>query len=167
MIADAIYRTRTRSHSDRKLLILMLGFSLILHSGAVAIATAKWGLPIGKQRFVPVYSVELVSLPTTSAEKSKGLRSSRKAMEVASQKAIPIQRFQAKEQPVSLRKKQRVAKLDDEREEFKPAEKSLKETDRRPSPAPAVQRETSGMKRRSGVGQKQVSLENILDGSGR
>ena len=161
MIADAIYRTRTRSHSDRKLLILMLGFSLILHSGAVAIATAKWGLPIGKQRFVPVYSVELVSLPATSAKKSKGLSSDLKSRKAAKQKAIPIQRFRAKEQPVSLRKKQRVAKLDDERQEFKPAEKNLKKTDRRPAPAPSVQQETSGTKRRSGVGQRQVSLENI------
>ena len=103
MISDAVYRTRIRAHSDRKLLILMLGFSLILHGGAVAIATAKWGLPIGKPGFVPVYSVELVSLPTTSAEKSKGLRSGRKARKVAKQKAIPIQRFRAKDQPVSRR----------------------------------------------------------------
>ena len=161
MIADAIYRTKIRSHSDRKLLILMLGCSLILHSGLVAIATAKWGLPIGKSHFLPVYSVELVSLPTTSADKSKGLRSGRKARKVASQKAIPIQRFRAKEEPLSLRKKQRVASLNDEREELEPAEKSLKKTDRRPSPSPSDQKEASGISRQSGVSQKKVSLENI------
>lgn len=161
MIADAVYRTRIRTHSDRKLWILMLGCSLILHGGLMAIATARWGFPLGKSRFAPVYSVELVSLPAPSAKKSPGFSSGRKSRTAAPQKAIPIQRFRAKEQPLSLRKKQRVAIPNDEVEEVKPAEKTLSKIERRPSPSPATQKTTAEPTRRPAGNLKKVALENI------
>jgi TonB family protein len=161
MMTDAVYRTRIRAHSDRKLLIFMLGCSLTLHGGVVAIATANWGFSVDRERFAPVYSVELVSLPAPSAKKRSGLRSGRKARPPAGQRAIPIQRFRAKEQPLSLRKKQRLDLPSDQQEEIKLAKKTPIRTDRRPSRPPPEQEKGAVTTPRPAVSQKKVSLENI------
>ena len=161
MISDAVYRTRIRAHSDRKLLILMLGFSLILHGGIVLVTTSEWGFRVAKSHLAPVYSVELVSLPPSGAKKYPEFKSGHRAKTLARQQAIPIQRFRAKEKPLSLRKKKRVATPNEEAEEVKLAEKTLTKIERRPSPAPPVQKKVAEGPRRPEVGHKKVSLENI------
>ena len=161
MIADAAYRTGLRTHADRKLVMIMLGCSLILHSGVVLIATARLDFLAGKSRFDPVYSVELVSLPAQSAKKYPALSKARRVRTVAPKQAIPIQRFRAKEQPYSLRKLQRAATPDKEVEEVKISEKTLTKIERRASPPPAVQEKPTEVTRRPAASQKKVSLENI------
>lgn len=161
MIADAIYRTKLRTQSDRKLLFLMLGCSLILHGGLVLIATTRWGFSIGEPRLAPVYSVELISLPTSSGKKAQSLHAGRKARTVARKQAIPIQRFRTKKQSLTLRKKQRTAAPDSEVEEVKLAEESLSKIERPPSPPPAVPKETEGVPRQLVASKKNVALVNI------
>ena len=161
MTGNTVYRTRIRTRSDRKLLIFMLTCSLILHGGVVLVATAKWSASLGKDRLAPVYSVELVSLPSSSVKKSPRFSTGRKAKTVARPQAIPIQRFRTKEQPLSIQKLQRAAAPDKEAEKVKLPEKTLTKIERRPSGPAPVQKESPKAARRPGFGQKKVSLENI------
>lgn len=145
-------------------MVLMLGCSLVLHAGAVLMATGEWGFTKGKQSFEPVYSVELVSLPTPEAKNYPAFRTGRKAGTVAGKQAIPIQRFRAKEQSLSLRKKQRATVPGDEVEEVEVAEEVLAKIERRPPPAeakPEVSKKTVKMPRRPAVGKKKVSLMQV------
>ncbi len=74
-------------------MFLMLGCSLILHGAVVLIATAEWGFSRRKSDFAPVYSVELVTLPSPSAKKNQKFYTGSKAKAAARQQAIPINRW--------------------------------------------------------------------------
>ncbi len=161
MSVNTVYRTRRRMRSDRKLLIFMVTCSLILHGGVVLVATAKWNASMGKERFGPVYSVDLVTLPSSTVKRSPKFSTGRKAKTVSRRQAIPIQRFRAKEQPLAIQKLQRAAASDEETEEVKPPEKTLTKLEQRASPLAAVQKESTKAASRPGSGQKKVSLENI------
>ena len=163
MLADAVYRSRLRTQSDKKLMYLMLGCSLILHAGVALIARAEWGLSIGKTRFPPAYSVELVSLPDVSAQKYPKLSASRRSKPSARrQQAIPIRRFRAKEQSLSLKKKQRNSSPDKEVEEVKLAEEVVTKIERRPPPQTAIEKKPEKVERQQPPADaKKVSLVNI------
>ena len=160
MIADAVSRTRWRTHSDKKLMSIMLGCSLVLHAGVVLVAASEWGFSRGKLPLAPVYSVDLVSLPKAKTNKYPDL--GRKKKTVARSQAIPIKRFSAKEQSLSLKKKQRTSAPATEPEEVKLAEEVLTKIERRPPPAQA---EPSTIdeepQRRPGTSQKSVSLVKV------
>ncbi|NIR16586.1 MAG: hypothetical protein GWN86_22760, partial [Desulfobacterales bacterium] len=161
MIADAVYRTRLRTHAERKLMFLMLGCSLILHGGVVLIATVEWGFSRRKPDFAPVYSVELVTLPTPSAKKYQKFYPGSKAKAAAKQKAIPIKRFGAKEQPLKLKKKKSAITPSKKVEEVELAEKTLTKIERPSSPPPTVEKKTADIPRPAAASKKQVSLMNI------
>jgi colicin import membrane protein len=161
MIADAVYRTRLRTHSERKLMFLMLGCSLILHGAVVLIATAEWGFSRGRPDFAPVYSVELVTLPTPSVKKYQKFYTGSKAKAAAQQQAIPIKRFGAKEQSLTLKKKKSAITPSKEVEEVELAEKTLTKIERPPSPPPTVEKKTADIPRPAAGSKKQVSLMNI------
>lgn len=164
MIADAIYRARLRTHADRKIIVLMLGCSFILHAGVVLVATAEWEFSKGKERFAPVYSVDLVTLPTREAKKYPAFRTSRKARTVAGKQAIPIQRFRAKEQSLSLKKKQRAAAPSNEAEEVQLAEEVVTKIERRPPTAisqPEAIEKTVDVPGQPVVSSKKVSLVQV------
>ena len=163
MLADAVYRSRLRTQSDRKLMYLMLGCSLIFHAGVVLVARAEWGLSLGKTRFPSAYSVELVSLPAASAKKYPKLSASRKSKAtVRRQQAIPIRRFRAKEQALSLKKKQKTSAPNSEVEEVKLAEEDIAKIERRPSPEEVVAKKPEKVQsQQPGADTKKVSLVNI------
>lgn len=161
MIADAIYRTRLRTHTDRKLLIIMLGSSLILHSGLVILATAGLGFSTEKSRFAPVYSVELVSLPEAGAKKYPSFSKTPKGKTSRRTRGIPIQRFQPSEELLSLRKMQRAVVPKSETGEVKPAEETLTKIERRPQPQIEEEKKTEAVPHQPVASQKQVALLNI------
>lgn len=159
MIADAVHSTRLRTHADRKLMFLMLGCSLVLHGAVVLIATAEWGFFGRKPTFAPVYSVELVTLPTSS--KYQKFHTGSKAKPVARKKAIPIKRFGARKQSLSLRKKKSAITPSKEVEEVELAEKTLTKIERPPTPPPTVEKKTEDKPRPAAGSKKNVSLVNI------
>lgn len=169
MIADAIYRSRLRTQSDKKLMFLMLGCSLMLHAGVVLVAKAEWGFSLRKTHFSPAYSVELVTLPATSAKKYPKLGTSSKSRATVRQKqGLPIRRFRSKEQSLSLRKKQRNSAPSSEQEEVKLAEEVLTKIERSPPPPTAVEKKTAKVEGgQAAAGRKKVSLVNIggMEGS--
>jgi colicin import membrane protein len=163
MIADAVSRTRVRTYSDKKLMSLMLAFSLVLHGGVVLLALSKWGFSRGKFPLGPVYSVELVSLPQAKTAKYPALgRKSRKTRAVSRSQAIPIKRFSPSEQALTLKKKQRTSAVASEPEEVKLAEEVMSKIERRPSPAqaevPTIDQESKGQPAPS---RKTVSLVKV------
>ena len=138
----------------------MLGCSLILHAGVVLAAIREWGFSRGKFPAAPVYSVELVSLP--KAKTSKYPAFGQKTRAVSRSQAIPIQRFSSKEQPLSLKKKQRTSAPASEPEEAKLAEEVLSKIERRPPPAQAeVSPVNEGPERQPATGRKTVSLVKV------
>jgi TonB family protein len=144
------------------MMLLMVGFSLLFHAGLVLIATVEWGLTSGKQSFAPVYSVELVTLQTPE-QKRQTFRTSRKKLTPRPQQAIPIQRFRAKDQLLSLKKKQRAELPRDKREEVRPPEQVLTKIER-PSPLepePEVAQKTEKVTSQPSVGGKNVSLMQV------
>lgn len=161
MLADAVYRTRLRTHADKKLMSLVLACSLVLHGVVVIVATAKWGLTIGKPRLAPVYSVELVTLSAPSTKKYPAFSTSRRTRTVARKQAIAIPRFRTKEQALTLKKKHRSTAPNDEAEEVKFAEEVLAKIERRPPPQPAVSKKVVDAPRRSAPSKQKVSLVNI------
>ncbi len=161
MIADAMYRARLRTHADKKLLMIMLGCSLILHGGLVILATAGLGFSTEKSRFGPVYSVQLVSLPEAGAKKYPAFRKTPKARTTHRTQGIPIQRFKPSEEPLSLRKMQRAVGPKSETEEVKPADETLTKIERRPQPQIEEENKTEGVVRQPVASQKQVALLNI------
>lgn len=161
MLADAVYRTRLRTHADRKLMSLMLTCSLILHGVVVIVGTAKWGLNIGKPRLAPVYSVELVTLPASRTKKYPAVSTGRRTRTVARKQAIAIPRFRTKEQALALKKKNRSSAPNDEAEEVKFAKEVLTKIERRPSPQPTVSKKPADVPRQSAPSKQKVSLVNI------
>lgn len=162
MIADAVLRTRLRTHSDRKLWFFMVGCSLILHAGLVVFAATRWGFTYGNSAFVPVYSVDLVSLPPGLAEnKHRRGRTGGRAVPVVQDQAIPIQRFRSREQDLTLRKKQRAGIQKSEAEKVKVPEESIAKLKRdSPSPSSAPEKARSGPTPQVTSGKK-ISLVNI------
>ena len=143
-------------------MMLMLGCSLILHAGVVLIAGAEWMPSAGKTRFPSAYTVELVSLPAPGGKKYPKLSTSRRSRATSRrQQAIPIRRFRAKEQSLSLRKKQRTYGPGNE-EEVKLAEEALTKIERRLPPQPTVAKEPVKVERQQPAARrKKVSLVNI------
>ena len=160
MIADAVYRTRLRTYSDKKLMSLMLACSLILHGGVVLLALSKWGFSRGKFPLGPVYSVELVSLPQTKTAKYPAF--GRKTRGASRSQAIPIKRFSPSEQPLTLKKKLRTSAVGSEPEEVKLAEEVMSKIERHPPPAqgevPTIAQEPKGQ---SATSRKTVSLVKV------
>ena len=161
MIADSVYRTRLRTHADRKLISLMLVCSLILHGVVVIFATAKWRLTFGKPRLAPVYSVELVTLPAPRTKKYPAVNTGRRTRTVARKQAIAIPRFRTKEQTLTLKKKNRSSAPNNEAEEVKFAKEVLTKIERRPSPQPTVSKKPADVPRQSAPSKQKVSLVNI------
>jgi TonB family protein len=161
MIADAVYRTRLRTHPDKRLMFIMLTCSLILHAGVVLVALREWGFSRGRFPPEPVYSVELVSLPEVKTEKYPTL--GRKTKAVSRNQAIPIKRFSTREQSLSLKKKQRTSVPTSEPEEVKLAEEVLSKIESRPPPARAQPStiEEEPKKRQPAASQKNVSLVKV------
>ena len=143
----------------------MMGCSLILHAGVVLVAAGNWGFSRGKSPLSPVYSVELVSMPTPKTKKYPALGKSRKTRTAARQQAIPIKRFQPRDQTLSLKKKQRAASPSKEAEEVKLAEEALTKIERRPSPPipsqPEVSQKTEKAMLQSATSKKKVSLVKV------
>jgi TonB family protein len=160
MIADAVSRTRLRTHSDKKLMSIMLGCSLVLHAGVVLIAASEWGFSRGKLPLAPVYSVDLVSLPEVKTKKYPDF--GRKKRAVTRKQAIPIKRFSTRDQSLSLKKKKRNSAVTREPEEVQLAEEVLTKIERRPPPAKAevstIRDEPEGQPAAS---QKNVSLVKV------
>jgi TonB family protein len=160
MIADAVSRTRLRTHSDKKLMSIMLGCSLILHAGVGLIAAREWGFSRGKLPVEPVYSVDLVSLPELQTKKYPDF--GRKQRAVARKQAIPIKRFSARDQSLSLKKKKRSSAVASEPEEVKLAEEVVRKIERSPPPSQAeVTRRKEEPEQRPALGQKNVSLVKV------
>lgn len=160
MIADAVYRTRLRTYSDKKLMFVMLACSLVLHGGVVLVALSEWGFSRGKFPLAPVYSVELVSLPEAKTKKYPAF--GRKTRAVARNQAIPIKRFSPREESLSLKKKQRASAPVSEPEEVKLAEEVLSKIERRPPPAQAeVSAINEEPERQPGTSKKTVSLVKV------
>jgi TonB family protein len=160
MIADAVSRTRLRTHSDKKLMSIMLGCSLVLHAGVVLVAASEWGFSKGKLPPAAVYSVDLVSLPPAKTEKYPDFGRQKRA--VVRHQAIPIKRFGARDQSLSLKKKQRTSSPASEPEEVNLAEEVLTKIERRPPP---TQTEVSTIdeepRREPAASQKNVSLVKV------
>ena len=161
MTTEAVLQTRPQRNSERKPWIQMLGYSLVLHAALLLAATTQWGFSIRTPHFGPVYSVELVSLPATPGNKSSTLQTGRTPKPVARQQAIPIQRFQAKGQPLVLKKKERPEMQGFEMRESETMEKTLTKIDRRIPPAPSAPVKAQEAPRRPVSNKKQVSLVNI------
>ncbi len=160
MIADAVYRTRLRTYSDKKVMFVMLACSLVLHGGVVLVALSEWGFSRGKFPLAPVYSVELVSLPEAKTKKYPAF--GRKTRAVARNQAIPIKRFSPREESLSLKKKQRTSAVVSEPEEVKLAEEVLSKIERRPPPAQAeVSAINEEPERQPGASKKTVSLVKV------
>ena len=160
MIADAVYRTRLRTYSDKKLMYIMLACSLILHGGVVLVALSEWGFSRSKLSLEPVYSVDLVSLPEAKTKKYPTL--GRKTRAVPQNQAIPIKRFSAREESLSLKKKQRTSVPVREPEEVKLAEEVLSKIEGRPPPAQAeVSTPNAEPERQPAATQKTVSLVKV------
>jgi len=130
-------------------------------------AIREWGFSRGKFPAAPVYSVELVSLPKAKKQ-SKYPAFGQKTRAVSRSQAIPIQRFSSKEQPLSLKKKQRTSAPASEPEEVKLAEEVLSKIERRPPPAQAevstaneVSTINEGPERQPAAGRKTVSLVKV------
>ena len=140
---------------------LMLACSLVLHGVLLIAATAKWGLPFGKPRLAPVYSVELVTLPTPRTKKYPAVNTGRRKRTVARQQAIAIPRFRTKEQVLSLKKKNRSSAQKDKAEEVNLAKEVLTKIERRPSPQPTVSKKPADAPRQSAPSKQKVSLVNI------
>ena len=161
MIADSVYRTRLRTHADRKLISLMLVCSLILHGVVVIFATAKWRLTFGKPRLAPVYSVELVTLPAPRTKKYPAVNTGRRTRTVERKQAIAIPRFRTKEQALALKNKNRSSAPNNEAEEVKFSKEVLTKIERRPSPQPTVSKKPADVPRQSAPSKQKVSLVNI------
>ena len=160
MIADAVYRTRLRTYSDKKLMSIMLACSLILHGGLVLVALSEWGFSRGKLSLGPVYSVDLVSLPEAKTKKYPTF--GRQTRAVPQNQAIPIKRFSAREESLSLKKKQRTSVVVREPEEVKLAEEVLSKIEGRPPPAQAeVSTPNAEPERQPAASQKTVSLVKV------
>ena len=160
MIADAVYRTRLRTYSDKKLMYIMLACSLILHGGVVLVALSEWGFSRGKLSLGPVYSVDLVSLPEAKTKKYPTF--GRKTRAVPQNQAIPIKRFSAREESLSLKKKQRTSVPVREPDEVKLAEEVLSKIEGRPPPAQAeVSTLNAEPERQPAATQKTVSLVKV------
>jgi TonB family protein len=160
MIADAVYRTRLRTYSDKKLMSIMLVCSLILHGGLVLVALNEWGFSRDKLSLGPVYSVDLVSLPEAKTKKYPTF--GRQTRAVPQNQAIPIKRFSAREESLSLKKKQRTSVPVREPEEVKLAEEVLSKIEGRPPPVQAeVSTPNAEPERQPAASQKTVSLVKV------
>ena len=160
MIADAVYRTRLRTYSDKKLMYIMLACSLILHGGVVLVALSEWGFSRSKLSLEPVYSVDLVSLPEAKTKKYPTF--GRKTRAVPQNQAIPIKRFSAREESLSLKKKQRTSVPVREPEEVKLAEEVLSKIEGHPPPAQAeMSTPNAEPERQPAATQKTVSLVKV------
>jgi colicin import membrane protein len=140
MIADGIGRSRVRMSGLPEWWHRTLGWSLLLH-GAVLILAVTWsGMFAGRASFGPVYDVELVSLPAGRLS-GKGTVAAKAQLHKASprEKAIPIQRFQAKEEALSLKKRQGAVPSKQESEE-ELLSKALAKIERPKEPTPAERR---------------------------
>jgi colicin import membrane protein len=140
---------------------LMLACSLVLHGVVLIVATAKWGLPFGKPRLAPVYSVELVTLPAPRTKKLPAVNTGRRTRTVARPQAIAIPRFRTKEQALTLKKKSRSSAPKDETEEVKFANEVLTKIERRPPPHSTVSKKPADVSPQSAPSKQKVSLVNI------
>jgi TonB family protein len=105
MIAEGISRSQIRMHGLPEWWHRTLAWSLLVH-GAVLLLAVTWsGMFAGRGSFGPVYDVELVSLPAGTMS-GKGIAVAKgEVHQVPREKAIPIKRFQAKEEALSLKKR--------------------------------------------------------------
>ena len=139
---------------------IMLACSLILHGGLVLVALSEWGFSRGKLSLGPVYSVDLVSLPEAKTKKYPTF--GRQTRAVPQNQAIPIKRFSAREESLSLKKKQRTSVVVREPEEVKLAEEVLSKIEGRPPPAQAeVSTPNAEPERQPAATQKTVSLVKV------
>jgi colicin import membrane protein len=144
------------------MMLLMLGLSLILHASLVGMATVEFRLKRGKQSFAPAYSVELVTLQVPE-QKGRIFSTGRKTLTARAKQAIPIQRFRAKEQSLSLKKKKRAQLAGVRSEEVQPPTEVLAKIEQpsplKPAPAPAPKTEKAVSK--PPAGRKSVSLMQV------
>jgi colicin import membrane protein len=140
MIAEGISRSQMRMHALPEWWHRTLAWSLFLH-GAVLLLAVTWsGMFIGRASFGPVYDVELVSLPAGKMS-GKGIPAAKGEVQKAPQeKAVPIQRFQAKEEAFALTKRPGALPSKQESEEALLA-KALAKIERQKQPTPGRQRE--------------------------
>jgi colicin import membrane protein len=167
MIADGIGRSRVRMYGLPEWWHSTLGWSVLLHGAVLTLALTWSGMFAGGASFGPVYDVELVSLPAGRLS-GKGTVAAKGQLEATSrEKAIPIQRFQAKEETLSLRKRQGVLPSKQESEEELLA-KALAKIERPEEPTPAQRGAQTTAGHPQGVGAREaqgtgtgVSLVNI------
>ena len=139
---------------------IMLACSLILHGGLVLVALSEWGFSRGKLSLGPVYSVDLVSLPEAKTKKYPTF--GRQTRAVPQNQAIPIKRFSAREESLSLKKKQRTSVVVREPEEVKLAEEVLSKIEGHPPPAQAeMSTPNAEPERQPAATQKTVSLVKV------
>jgi len=136
MIADGIGRSRVRMYGLPEWWRRTLGWSLLLHGAVLMLAVTWSGLFVGRTSFGPVYDVELVSLPAGRLS-GKGTVAAKGQLQAASprEKAIPIQRFQAKEEALSLKKREGAVPSKQESEE-ELLSKALAKIERPKQPTP-------------------------------
>jgi colicin import membrane protein len=173
MIADGIGRSRVRMSALPEWWHRTLGWSLLLH-GAVLVLAVTWsGMFAGRASFGPVYDVELVSLPAGKLSGKGTVAAKAQHRQTSSrEKAIPLQRFQTKEEALSLKKRQGAVPTKQESEE-ELLSKALAKIERPKEPTP-TQREgqtTAGHPQGVGASEAQgtgkgVSLVNIGDMKG-
>jgi colicin import membrane protein len=165
MIAEATSRTQVRIRWDRRRWYPMLGCSLILHGALVVVGMLWSGVFAAQSSIAPVYSVELVSLPTPAGKKVQTFHpTSRRERVVVQGQSIPIRRFQAKEGELTLRKLKGPVPPSEKQDEAKILEKSLAKLERRPpppaAPSSAVEASRSEPRQSEGI-KKNISLINI------
>jgi colicin import membrane protein len=167
MIAEGISRSQMRMHALPEWWHRTLAWSLFLH-GAVLLLALTWsGMFIGRANFGPVYDVELVSLPAGKMS-GKGIAAAKGEVQKAPQeKAVPIQRFQAKEEALSLKKRPGALPSKQESEEAL-LEKALAKIERQKPQASTQRQEQSATSQTEGTAGgeaqgtgKSVSLVNI------
>jgi colicin import membrane protein len=168
MIADGIGRSRVRMYGLPEWWHRTLGWSLLLHGAVLMLAVTWSGMFAGRASFGPVYDVELVSLPAGKLS-GKGTVAAKAQVQQTSprEKAIPIQRFQTKEEALSLKKRQGAVPTKQESEEELLAKALAKiERPKQPTPAQRGAQTTAGhpqgvaASEAQGTG-KGVSLVNI------
>ena len=167
MIADGIGRSRLRMYGLPEWWSRTLGWSVLLHGTVLALALTWSGMSAGRASFGPVYDVELVSLPAGKLSGKGTVAAKGQPQATSREKAIPIQRFQAKEEALSLKKRQGVLPSKQESEEELLAKALAKiERPKQPTPSQRGAQTTAGhpqgvaANEAQGTG-KGVSLVNI------
>jgi colicin import membrane protein len=166
MIADGIGRSRVRMHGLPEWWRRTLAWSLLLHGAVLMLAVTWSGMFAGTANFGPVYDVELVSLPAGRLS-GKGTVAAKSQLQAASprEKGIPIQRFQTKEQTLSLKKRQGAVPSKQESDE-ELLSKALAKIDRPKQPTQREAQTAAGHPQGVGATEAQgtgkgVSLVNI------